>query len=318
MEHKKVSIVMCTYNGEQYLKAQLDSLLNQTYPLSEIIIQDDLSTDHTINIIQDYQKAYPHTIRLFQNQIRLGYNRNFLSAFQRATGDYIASADQDDIWEANKIDVLVKEMDNAMLIFHNSVLFNQSCPDMGLLHKKNWGEYPHPMSVLINPKAYGHQLLFHRDMLPLIKQFENYNVSYDSLVYTLCSSVGNVKYLQQILVHWRRHETATTFTGKRVNKNRLYGYYTALKSLNDSSKRKITRDYFQLCQQVHFNYAANNKLVTYMKSGTLFGIMRAGLLCAKNRQVLFPQKEKGIPRGIKSFFLPLFFIRDYGLGIIRS
>ena len=86
---------------------------------------------------------------------------------------------------------------------------------MGLLHKKDWGEHPHPLSVLVNLKQYGHQILFRREVLPLIHQFETYNVSYDSLVYTLCSSMGDVKYINQVLVHWRRHENASTLRADR-------------------------------------------------------------------------------------------------------
>ncbi len=77
MTNKTVSIVMCTYNGETdtYLKAaKLMSLLNQTYSPIEIIIQDDLSTDNTLEIIHDYQERYPHNIiHSFQNSRRLGY-----------------------------------------------------------------------------------------------------------------------------------------------------------------------------------------------------------------------------------------------------
>ena len=72
MTNKTVSIVMCTYNGERYLKEQLMSLLNQTYSPIEIIIQDDLSTDNTLEIIHDYQERYPGIIHLFQNSRRLG------------------------------------------------------------------------------------------------------------------------------------------------------------------------------------------------------------------------------------------------------
>ena len=118
MTNKTVSIVMCTYNGERYLKEQLMSLLNQTYSPIEIIIQDDLSTDNTLEIIHDYQERYPGIIHLFQNSRRLGYNQNFLSAYQKANGYYIASADQDDIWETNKIEILVREIGDSMLIFH--------------------------------------------------------------------------------------------------------------------------------------------------------------------------------------------------------
>ena len=160
MTNKTVSIVMCTYNGERYLKEQLMSLLNQTYSPIEIIIQDDLSTDNTLEIIHDYQERYPNIIHSFQNSRRLGYNQNFLTAYQKANGYYIASADQDDIWETNKIEILVREIGDSMLIFHNSVLFNQKNPNMGLLHKKDWGEHPHPLVYLSTLKHTGIRFFF--------------------------------------------------------------------------------------------------------------------------------------------------------------
>ena len=55
---KKVSVVMCTYNGAKYIREQLDSIINQTYPIFEIIIQDDCSTDDTVDIIREYAETH--------------------------------------------------------------------------------------------------------------------------------------------------------------------------------------------------------------------------------------------------------------------
>ncbi|MDY3141073.1 MAG: glycosyltransferase, partial [Parabacteroides sp.] len=57
--NKKVSIAMCTYNGEKYIREQLDSIVNQTYPIDEVIIQDDHSKDGTIQILLEYAERYP-------------------------------------------------------------------------------------------------------------------------------------------------------------------------------------------------------------------------------------------------------------------
>ena len=59
MEKKTVSVVMCTYNGEKYLREQMDSILAQTYPIHEIIVCDDCSTDGTMNILQEYATKFP-------------------------------------------------------------------------------------------------------------------------------------------------------------------------------------------------------------------------------------------------------------------
>lgn len=58
MDRKTVSVVMCTYNGEKYLREQINSILAQTYPLYELIIRDDCSTDNTVNILKEYEEKY--------------------------------------------------------------------------------------------------------------------------------------------------------------------------------------------------------------------------------------------------------------------
>lgn len=103
MEPKKtVSVVMCTYNGERYIREQLDSIVAQTYPLKEIIIQDDGSTDHTVEICQEYAARYPF-IHVFVNEHNKGLDANFESATMRSTGEFVAFSDQDDVWYPEKI-----------------------------------------------------------------------------------------------------------------------------------------------------------------------------------------------------------------------
>lgn len=109
-----ISVVMCTYNGDKYLEQQIDSILCQTYPIHELIIQDDCSTDRTVTIIEAYQKRDPR-VKLYINEAPLGFNYNFSSAFAKAEGEYIASSDQDDIWRPDKIEIL---MNHAKIILY--------------------------------------------------------------------------------------------------------------------------------------------------------------------------------------------------------
>lgn len=99
---KTVDVVMCTYNGERYLREQLDSIIGQTYPIHRLIVQDDRSTDGTVAIVREYAARYPF-ISLYVNGRNLGYNLNFKSAVMRATADFVAISDQDDVWFADKI-----------------------------------------------------------------------------------------------------------------------------------------------------------------------------------------------------------------------
>ena len=76
---KKLSIVLATYNGELYLAEQLDSILNQTIPFDELIISDDVSTDRTWMILEDYAQR-DKRIKLYRNNSNLGFLKNFENA----------------------------------------------------------------------------------------------------------------------------------------------------------------------------------------------------------------------------------------------
>jgi glycosyltransferase involved in cell wall biosynthesis len=99
----KVSVAMCTYNGAQFLQQQLDSLVRQTLPPSELVICDDLSTDKTIEIVRQFSATAPFPVKFFQNKKNLGSTANFSRAISLCDGDLIALCDQDDVWHAEKI-----------------------------------------------------------------------------------------------------------------------------------------------------------------------------------------------------------------------
>jgi len=94
-----VSIVVITYNHEKYIRKCLDSILMQNVDFSfEIIIGDDFSTDHTAQIITEYQEKYPDIVKPNLRSINVGATRNQYDCFLRCTGDYIAILDGDDFW----------------------------------------------------------------------------------------------------------------------------------------------------------------------------------------------------------------------------
>lgn len=106
-----ISVVMTTYNGEKYVQKQLESLVHQSMMFDELIIIDDCSVDDTINIIFEFIKSHKElNIRFMQNEKNCGYKSNFLNAINHSNGDYIFLCDQDDIWEHNKIEVMMDYM----------------------------------------------------------------------------------------------------------------------------------------------------------------------------------------------------------------
>ena len=101
------SVAMCTYNGEKYLKQQIDSILGQTVKVQEIVICDDCSTDHTVSILNSYKENHPHLFKIFFNESNLGSIKNFEKAISICQNEIIFLSDQDDIWTPNKVNRIV-------------------------------------------------------------------------------------------------------------------------------------------------------------------------------------------------------------------
>jgi glycosyltransferase involved in cell wall biosynthesis len=102
-----ISVALCTYNGERYIREQLESILNQTMPVDEIVVCDDGSTDNTLKIIESFRKDTQTDIRIYRNVKNLGPALNFQKAINLCLGDIVFLSDQDDIWYKNKVQVMV-------------------------------------------------------------------------------------------------------------------------------------------------------------------------------------------------------------------
>ena len=102
-----IGIAMTSYNGEKYLKEQIDSILNQTVSDFELIVCDDVSSDSTMDILNGYA-AKDSRVHVFRNEENLGFLKNFEKAIRICLdrgAEYVALADQDDIWTENHLEV---------------------------------------------------------------------------------------------------------------------------------------------------------------------------------------------------------------------
>ena len=125
----KISVALCTYNGEQFLKEQLDSIVQQTVLVDEIVICDDGSTDGTIQLIENYQKSCPITLHYFQNKTNLGSTKNFEQCVKFCKGNYIFFADQDDLWKKEKVATIMSLFEQNKewkAVFSNAQIINQA------------------------------------------------------------------------------------------------------------------------------------------------------------------------------------------------
>lgn len=111
MTQPKVQVLLATYNGERFLREQIDSLLRQTYAHFEILARDDGSRDGTVAILEEYAQRFPRQFRLLPTEKPTGHAKlNFLELMKAATADYVAFSDQDDVWLPEKLALEMEAM----------------------------------------------------------------------------------------------------------------------------------------------------------------------------------------------------------------
>jgi len=241
MTEPLVSIAMCTYNGERFIKEQLDSILNQTHKNLEIIITDDCSTDHTIKIIKNYQ-CLDNRIKLYQNETNLGFSKNFEKAISICNGEYIALSDQDDIWKKHKITKFLLEIKNHVLIYSDAILIDEYTKEL----QQNLIE-PHNRlvsgkcnkSFLQNNFISGNTLLFKRELIKYILPIPHNISHHDIWIAFVASTYNSIIFTQESMTYYRRYEEQVTHQKKVIHKN-------IIKKLKYKKTKKLADNRIQL------------------------------------------------------------------------
>ncbi len=209
LELPLVSIALCTYNGQTYLREQLDSLINQTYQKIEIIIVDDCSADDTEKICLSYNNI---KLSFHQNEMNLGYTKNFEKAITLCKGEYICLCDQDDIWELDKIEQLVKNINDSILIYHDSDFINDEGDKIGfqsMSSRYNMYQGYSALPFILSNCISGHAAMFSIKLVPYLLPFDK-RFYHDWWLAYVAFNIGSVKYLDHILVHYRQHDLSIT------------------------------------------------------------------------------------------------------------
>lgn len=219
-----ISIIVTTYNGEKYLAAQLDSILAQTHRELEIILSDDASTDSTYTIAQRYAAQDPRII-LIRHEKNAGLHANLGDALERATGEYIAISDQDDIWRADKIEKQLSLLDGAVGVYSDSALIDASGNSLGFtlfqsLNIKPGADISRTVPLFFKNAVSAHALLFHRSLLSMALPFSD-DFIFDHQLALAASCYGGLQYCDEPLVLHRIHggnHTNAGLAGKAVQK----------------------------------------------------------------------------------------------------
>lgn len=241
----KVSIILPTYNGSQYISSLLDSVLLQTYIDIEYIIIDDSSTDNTVQILQEYAKK-DSRIKLYFNPLNLGVNKSFEKGIMLSSGNYIFLCDQDDLWDKEKVEKMVNEIENGndlvycdlRVIDLNGKLIAKSFQRListNNLQSKNLTRY-----LLFRNVTNGCSVCFRRKLIDDILPFPN-DVIYDWWLMFKVSLEYKIGKLDEALMSYRIHDSNVMgfHVIKKDDKCKLDNIQTHLKCLTLFSKQEI-------------------------------------------------------------------------------
>ena len=203
-----ISIVMATYNGEKYLREQVDSLLAQSYPSLEFVFVDDASSDASLAILQEYALR-DSRIRLILNPVNQGLLATFETGIRAAKGEIVALADQDDVWMPEKISLLAGAIGSHSLIYADSALTDAAGARTGKFSDRNHlCDYPKALHYVFGTKAMGHAMLFKREIIDIALPFPDY-VGHDYILGFAAAALNGVAYFPATLVNYRQHSSNT-------------------------------------------------------------------------------------------------------------
>ena len=225
---------MATYNGDKYLREQLDSIYAQTHPKLEVIVCDDGSVDSTASILEEYRQKYGLTYIV--NETNLKVVKNFEKAILQCTAPYIALSDQDDVWLPGKIEKSLKKILELelqygahvpLLIFTDLTVVDDK---LHILHPSLWKHQKiAPKNIMFNRLLVenvitGCTILMNQTLAKLAFPAPNEIIMHDVWLGLVSSYFGHISYIPETTVLYRQHLNNTIGVKKPSIWKRLQKY----------------------------------------------------------------------------------------------
>lgn len=239
MTNVAVDILLATYNGESFIAAQLDSLLAQSHQNIHIFIRDDLSTDKTLTILEGYAQQFPSIITLIPSEKRLGVRGNFSCLMENSQAGYVMFADQDDVWDKNKVEKTLKTMQalekecskETPLLVHTDVKVVDR--DLQEISPSFWDysgidlKYAHRLNrLLMQNVVTGCSMMINRPLLLQSLPIPKECAMHDWWLALVAASLGKIDALAEPTMLYRQHGKNTLGAQKFLSWNYIkQGFY---------------------------------------------------------------------------------------------
>lgn len=215
-----VEVLLATYNGERFLRDQIDSILSQDYKNMHVLARDDGSSDSTTRILSEYEERFPDRFRIMPTSAPCGSAKdNFLLLMKASTSEYVCFSDQDDIWLPDKVSRTMQAMaalesqhgTNApLLIFTDLRVVDDT---LKTLHESFWeqagivpGHINRLAAVLVHNPVTGCTMLINRPLLTMSVQMPGEAAMHDSWIALLASAFGASATVGAKTVLYRQHD----------------------------------------------------------------------------------------------------------------
>ena len=307
-EGDRIGIVMASYNSENFIREQLDSILLGNYKNIRIYVRDDGSTDNTISIVKEYIEKYPLQVELIQNEKNMGVVRNFLLGVIEAKEDYIMFSDHDDVWLPYKIEKTLSEMKKAeqkkkdlpIAVFTDALIVDENLKSlgMGFYERSHFDLQQMSLSyMLMENKLIGCTIMINKPFKNKIQVLPKNARVHDWWIALIASAFGKIVFINEQTMLYRQHSS-------NVIGNRKYGKYVldAVKSLKIQKEKlrlteKQAEDFFKIYRQEltneqkrivydfanlsHYSFIKRKRLILkrkYLKSGFIrnLGVLLLG------------------------------------------
>ena len=235
---KSISIVMATYNGEKYIREQIDSIVRQMKDSDELILTDDGSTDNTFSIIKEYQKD--KRIKLYRGPQK-GFPKNFENGLKETTKDIILFSDQDDLWLPDKLDRIRQFFETNVdiwLVLHDMYLANNDEIKEGTYCKKSFDMRKRKHGFLYNLFYNG----YYGCCMGITKEYKKYLlpfpisvIQHDQWISLVAEYFHRAAFIDSPLIIHRIHDK-NCYAKRRIT-TRLYYRYHLIASFLRTVKR---------------------------------------------------------------------------------
>ncbi len=208
----RISVCLATYNGEDFVVQQLESILDQLGPEDEVVVSDDASTDATVERITTLGDP---RITVHRNGSNLGYSKNFENSLRRATGDLVFIADQDDVWLPDKVSTMVQALSVHDLVVSDVAIVDGDLRQTSPSHFDEYRVHAGFLHNFLRTRYIGAAMAMHRRVLDVALPLPGRSdlCAYDYWLACVAELYFDVGLVRQPLMLYRRHDHTASSGG---------------------------------------------------------------------------------------------------------